>query len=229
MSSPAPGSRATPFGAVIPLPPAPPPGSPAGAGAQHALLQRLVASNNQMAINFNAALTEQTDAWALRHNQGLGDVRLQTAVLTQRELHKQSAYELSPAAFVPDWRRGAEAAPAGLLSQPATKASLRSILFDCKMRKEDKHTTELRSAKPTVWSNAPKLGAGDIAVLGSAASQDQALREQQESHLKQVAPLLQAVHTGGELLSTIGDVPDALKGFKQRSCVEPLGNYKLCN
>ena len=46
VSSPAPGSRATPFGAVIPLPPAPPPGSPAGARAQYALLQRLVASNN---------------------------------------------------------------------------------------------------------------------------------------------------------------------------------------
>ena len=63
VSSPARGSRATPFGAVISLPPAPPPGSPAGAGAQYALLQRLAASNNQMAINFNSALTDQTDAW----------------------------------------------------------------------------------------------------------------------------------------------------------------------
>ena len=78
------------------------------------------------------------------------------------------------------------------------------------MREDDRARLLKSMVKPDVWLNAPTLGAADLAVLGSTrANQDKSLREQQESKLKQVAPLLGAISAGGSLLSAAASITDA--------------------
>ncbi|MDC0510959.1 hypothetical protein OAN61_00975, partial [bacterium] len=166
--------------------------------------------HNSLVQNFDAALADRTDRYVREANLGLGRVQILPQTLSPHHLHAQSAYAMDKNSFVADWRPREQANPAGLLPSPPTQAGLRQLLFNCDMREDDRARLLKSMVKPDVWLNAPTLGAADLAVLGpTRANQDKSLREQQESKLKQVAPLLGAISAGGSLLSAAASITDA--------------------
>ena len=117
---------------------------------------------------------------------GTAAVQLQSGAISARHVHAQNQYVLHPRAFVGSWRPGQS--DANVLASPPTQQSLRSVLFECEMRADDKARYLKASAKPSVWSAAPKLGAADKLAYGDKrAGQDTAMQQEQEKLLHKAA------------------------------------------
>ena len=72
------------------------------------IIRQLVAANNEMVTNFQAALRERTDDYVRDANMGRGRVQILPTSLSRRHHHAQTAYEMDEHAYLADWRPGGE-------------------------------------------------------------------------------------------------------------------------
>ena len=133
--------------------------------------------------------------------RGRDDVPIVPSKLTDRQLARVTAYDLEPSFKVASWERG-DSWAAQCLKSPksgkagASRSSLRNLLFNCRMRKEDQQRLLGAIAKPAVWSNPPSLKPSDEALLGdSGCAADGRLYAQQEKHMQRAQPLMAALNT----------------------------------
>ena len=178
--------------------------------AMHAIsdLQR---SRQELEDDFDTRAQEGARQLFTAAARGRDDVPVVPSKLTAQQLSRVTAYDLDPSFMVGSWERGESWSPNVLMSPTSktakpSRGALRNVLFNCRMRKEDRLRLLGQIAKPTVWSNPPGLKPSDEELLGvGGVAADGKLAASQVRHLERAQPIVASLNTLSQALSCLPD------------------------